>query len=178
MPLLAEHQIAGLTLMGLAAAWSLFFWHLRGRVGRARGWPVLDGRITRSAVVEVTRTDYRRNPFTLRSERRLTPVYKVIIEYAYLLDGRPIAGETVRAGQDNCFPNAKKAQQLRARYPVGRQVGVFLDPKAGRRTCLERETPGVLAGALGAAAFALLGVVLFSGLIPAEVVAGTPALLP
>lgn len=119
----------GLLLMGFAG------WSARMNA-KAADWPEARGRI-------------------LRSELRLNSESDngdaVHIEYAYEVAGASYRGNTVTyAGMSN---DRETKQALVDRYPVGREVTVYVDPAEPSRAVLERQASRGWVGVMAVGGF-------------------------
>ena len=109
---------------------------------RARSWPTAPGEIL-AARVEQKRT---------RTGNGNGYVYVANIEYAYEVRGRRYQGDTICIGGELDTSFEARAQERCRRYPVGRTVRVYHQPKDPQVCCLEPVSEmGLLGYAIGAA---------------------------
>ncbi len=120
----------GIGLLVLGAAVAKFV-----EVRRARRWPSAHGRITRSE------SGFQTGDSDSAPEGKLV----ARIAYEFTANGRTYAGTRVDLGE-NTSPDYVPA--ILARYPVGKLVEVFYDPKDPQKAVLERGVPGFVASGL------------------------------
>ncbi len=99
----------------------------RSRAARSIGWPT-----TRGEVV-VSRASKVGNPTSL------LPAYHEYVQYQYSVSGRTYRSSKAGA-HGGFYAGRKRCNQLTNRYPVGRHITVYYDPKHPERAVLE---PGV-----------------------------------
>ncbi len=135
-------------VLGILACFSmgtvLFAIRVRRRCNASKHWPS-----TRGIIVSSTRT---RDP---NYDSATSPViYGAEICYEYSIEGQPFTGSRVTFGDYSASWPAH-ARGILIRYPVGREVLVYYDPKIPSFAVLERELGGnwilVTAGCLFAA---------------------------
>jgi hypothetical protein len=68
--------------------------------------------------------------------------YSPEVDYQYQVDGQNIINDQIKFGE-NSYDSRRRAEEIAANYPVGRQVTVYYDPEQPDKAVLE---PGVSAG--------------------------------
>lgn len=101
-------------------------------------WPAVRGRITAACVLEEP---------SRSGDGPRTMLYRPEIQFEYQVAGRSYAGQRVHALRERAISRRRYADDVVARYPVGREVQVYYDPANPRDAALERT--GTTAWALG-----------------------------
>lgn len=114
--------LGGISLMALVRLARLL-----GQRRKSQSWPIVQGRITESSVVEeeVPGNDYSRSLFVPK------------ITYAYTVDGATFTGHRIEWFDDVGSDSRRAAQKNLANYPVGQVVNVFYDPADPASAALE-----------------------------------------
>ena len=98
------------------------------RLKMSAGWPRVEGRVVRSEK-KIERTDAGR-------------LENADIAYEYAFGGKSYTSRVVKIGGDLLTSPSKRAPSeadlLLAKYPVGRVVDVYVNPKHPKVACLER----------------------------------------
>lgn len=142
----------GAILFGFLGVGIILYCQLaKWKVLRSASWLPVSAEITRS---EVAAESLR---YGLRNIRGI--VYVAHIEYSYEVDGTEYSGDTICVGGELNTSRRSRAEERRAKYPVGVRVCAYYDPKDPSRACLERTAEGTQLLTwigLGAILFALL----------------------
>jgi hypothetical protein len=125
---------AGLTIWG---------WNILQNARASASWPTAEGVVLSSEV-------------SLSTDAEGSDSYSPEVTYRYLALDSSYENRTIKFGE-NSYGNRRKAQEIAARYPVGKSVTVYFDPDMPARSVLE---PGVSAGS-----YIVLGIGLFFILI-------------
>ncbi len=120
-----------------------------------KNWPTADSVITSSAIRNGDPADQDQADHDVPAESRV-PKFRC----SYTVDSKQLEG--TRITRELSVGDHGEAEQWIKRYPVGKAVKVYYDPKDPTSSVLEFKTSvgGVIFGALGAF-FLLLGVALF-----------------
>ena len=119
--------VAIFLLLGGGLSW--WGWNILQDARASSTWPTVEGQVTRSEVTTSTDSDGDDS-------------YSPEVTYEYLVDDQAYENTTIKFGE-NSYSSRRRAQEIAATYPVGKQVDVFYDPKAPGRSVLE---PGVSGG--------------------------------
>lgn len=127
---------------------------IRERAAASVGWPVAEGRITRSELSQ--------------ARDKGTTMYWAEVAYEYAVDGRKHSGDTIWIGDGYRSSDATHFRRVVSRYPVGHVVDVHYDPAEPESSVLE---PGATwsSGMLyftGLGVLALGSVILLSAVLP------------
>ena len=106
--------------------------YLRYRAKVTWGWRPVDGRITWSGTEE--RTITRRG---IIGRKRVT-LFRADIRYVYTVHGTDFEGSRIFFGDDEWHESHDPVSEITGRYPPGRVVRVFCDPKNSAKAVLER----------------------------------------
>jgi hypothetical protein len=122
--------------------------------GAMKSWPTADGVIT-SSTIDATWTQAKDNAGRPRPYESCTPN----VHYTYTADGKQLEGR--RITREPFASSRAEIETWVRRYPVGKAVKVYYDPKDPTSSILEFKTSiaGVIVGALGGF-FLLFGVAL------------------
>jgi hypothetical protein len=122
----------------------------------ARSWPQTQGKIVTSAAevreVKVSDDD-REEGFRLESRNFANVVYE------YSVNGRKLSNNRISIGED--LGNFQVAEQL-AKYPAGKIVTIYYNPRHPDQALLERDLPKGLWGCLGIGTAIVLAIILGS----------------
>jgi hypothetical protein len=125
-----------------------------GRVHQAAGWPATQGKVIESQVSDSVPDSKIQNKLFENMPR---------VRYSYTAGGRNFVGERISFGDDTGGANT---QATLARYPVGKQVTVYVNPNDPEDSVLERDAPkGMLGGCLGLAALAIVAVIVIAAAV-------------
>jgi hypothetical protein len=119
----------------------------------ARSWPQTQGKVVTSAaeVREVrVSDDEREEGYRLESRNFANVVYE------YSVNGRKVSNNRISVGED--LGNFQVAEQL-AKYPAGKIVTVYYNPRHPGQAVLERDLPKGMWGCLGIGAAIVLAVI-------------------
>lgn len=105
--------------------------NLEAEAVRSEAWPSAPGRIIHSQVREDTDDE---------GDTTYTPE----VRFEYLLDGGTLQGNAIAVAGPMGYSDYEPAWEVINRYPVGREVEVFMDPAKASRAVLE---PGLAASA-------------------------------
>ncbi len=109
--------------------WALVVGFSMGLEGwQARKWPVAKGRII------VSRVKQWRAPGKIRIARLCLDM-----DYLYMVENKVFEGHRLNSGW-RCFASEDHIKEVLRRYPSGRKVGVFYNPKNPDKSLLE---PGI-----------------------------------
>lgn len=97
------------------------------RAKRSATWPSTKAMMERSALKALRKT-------------QIIPRYVADVSYTFTVDGKRYRGDVVAFGMNYFFANRTIAQVLIERYPAGKSVDVYYDPKQPDICTLE---PGV-----------------------------------
>lgn len=110
-------------------------------------WPSCQGQVTR-AVVQSSRD----------KDDHVT--YSAAIAYAYAVNGQSLSGDRVAWGGRSSSSNAREAEAMVARYPVGSAVQVYYNPERPGEAVLEPAAKGGLRTLMiVAVSFVVVGVI-------------------
>ena len=112
-------MVVALSAMGLVTI--LFGFVMRKQGSDARNWPVVSGRIDRSAVDE-----FRGR---LSNDSAVTTLYRPLISFAYEFNGVTYVGSQVSLGLKVTSSSAAFANKTVAKYPVGKLISVHVNPQ-------------------------------------------------
>jgi Protein of unknown function (DUF3592) len=98
----------------------------RRRAKAAMAWPSVPGRIVESRVESYQTTN---------DQEKWVTAYRPRIAYQYAVNGAPYQSHKIDVGGV-----ARKAEQVVAAYPVGREVPVYVNPANPAEAALERST--------------------------------------
>jgi hypothetical protein len=102
-------------------------------IGQACRWPVTPGRIVASGVDTFLA---RREP----GDRYRRKMHKSSILYTYEVNGREYLGDRIRLGVVTSANVAALPRRLAAKYPVGKEVTVYYDPRNPTEAVLQPHT--------------------------------------
>ena len=133
-----------LVLFGLIGGGLSFWgWTILQDARASASWPTAEGIVNSSEVDRSTDGEGGTS-------------YSPEISYQYLVNDLNYTNNTIKFGE-NSYSSRRKAEEIAAAYPVGRQVAVYYDPLEPDKSVLE---PGVTAGS-----YIVLGIgVLFIGI--------------
>lgn len=117
-----------MTLIGALLA--LFGTRTLRRANSARDWPKVDGDITASYIHES------------KGSKGKT-MYRPVVKYAYMVEGKPLVGERVRFGAAVSTSWRSPADRVVGAYPMGRPCRVYYDPENPAEACLEPGAGGI-----------------------------------
>jgi formylglycine-generating enzyme required for sulfatase activity len=162
-----------LLLFSAIAAWT-FVAELRAQIrgGQSESWPSTEG--------EILSSDVEERPFPVSLGENSASYHTPVVCYEYEVNGTLYESRTFSVGS-KLFLIQSRAEEVIARYPVGKKVRVYYDPNNPEMATLE---PGISAGSLvllGLKAVALIVLLwaLFSALpsAPTFVLPPTPTLM-
>ena len=93
-------------------------------------WPKASGEITNSKLIS-KRT---------RSKKRTKTTYRAAIAFKYFIKNRVHIGDEVYIGHSNTSSSRFSAERILSRYPIGKDVSVYYDPKNPNYGILEPGT--------------------------------------
>jgi hypothetical protein len=125
--------------LAIGAGLSFWGWNILQNARASASWPTAQGVILSSEV-------------TLSTDADGSDSYSPEVTYRYLALDSSYQNRTIKFGE-NSYGNRRKAQDIAARYPVGKSVTVYFDPESPARSVLE---PGVSGGS-----YLVLGIGLF-----------------
>lgn len=142
-----------LFLCGLGAAMILAGLRQSARGRETRGWTRTQGRIVVARVEEIPAPAEEGGP-------QLEPV----VRYAYEARGRTYESQQVSVGSSATARSSHRdeAQRLVDRFPAGREVDVWFDPRDPRQAVLERGVPRAQVVVAVAVGIAFVGIGLFA----------------
>jgi hypothetical protein len=114
-------------LAGLAVA-AITLSNIR-EAARSRGWPVTQGRISRSELEKVRLSPGARRGATVTA-------YRPLVEYEYRVDGLDYRSRSVRLGATRATTKERASAEL-APFAVGSTIQVHYDPAVPDRALLE-----------------------------------------
>jgi hypothetical protein len=144
----------GLAMIAVAVGTVIYQGLRLWRVAASQRWPSVPGLIVRSRAC-VKRQHHSPSGGVRSSD----------IRYRYRVDDVAYESDVVCLGGQWDTSFGGPAERRLLRYPEGEAVEVYFDPANPRRACLERKTEAAMFPILIAAAFALLGLLLVSGVI-------------
>jgi hypothetical protein len=118
-----------LLFLAIGAGPSLWGWSILRNARASAAWPTAEGIVTRSEVTHSTDADG-------------DDTYRPEVTYEYSVQNRSYENYTIKFGE-NSYSSQRQAEEIGARYPLGRQVAVYYDPADPGRSVLE---PGVSGG--------------------------------
>jgi hypothetical protein len=122
-----------------------------GRVQQAAGWKSVQGKVIESQVSDSVSDSRVKNKLFENMPR---------VRYAFTANGREFTGERISFGDDTGGANT---QATLSRYPVGKEVTVYFNPRDPEDCVLEREAPkAMLGGCLGMVAFGIVAVIVIA----------------
>jgi hypothetical protein len=127
--------VAALVLVPSLLGWRSRRRRIEALRAAARNWPAVEGRITASALQDVTRHE---SSLAVRAQR-------AVVWYEYFVGGRrysnnvvDIADLILSEGRPAGSGSSESPRVLAERYPEGAVVPVYVDPADPHRSCLER----------------------------------------
>lgn len=114
--------------LGLVIA-MILGWVQIQEINDSRSWPSVAGTIVASGISESTDTS------RYRSGSRSTE-YDVYLRYDYVVDDMPYSGNRI-AIRGTRYSSQSSAQRELQRYPVGRVVNVYYNPKNPEQSVLK-----------------------------------------
>jgi hypothetical protein len=119
-----------LAIFGLIGGGLAFWgWNILQDARASASWPTADGIVSSSEVDHSTDAEGGDS-------------YSPEVDYQYTIDGQNHINDTIKFGE-NSYNSRRRAEEITATYPVGRQVTVYYDPEQPDKSVLE---PGVTAG--------------------------------
>jgi len=104
-------------------------WNILQNARASAAWPTADGVVTRSQVSHSTDAEGGDS-------------YQPQVTYKYSANNLSYENDTIKFGE-NSYSSRKKADEIAATYPIGKNVTVYYDPEKPDRSVLE---PGVSGG--------------------------------
>jgi hypothetical protein len=139
-----------------AGAFAAYFVERRKRA-EAASWPVTEGRIVLSKVVE-EETQVEHEGSDGRTEMRTEILYRPEIRFAYRVGAADYSADSWKPGATMTYGTPKRAESVVGRYAAGQTVPVYYDPAHPDRAVLEPgNREGALAGLVVGIAFSLAG---------------------
>lgn len=137
-------------LLAVAMGGACLAWAQRtgAKIRASVGWPTAPGVVTRAQVTR-QETRQRGGGYTVR--------YNADVSYRYTVGARTYDSDTFVFGVSHSFPDSAAARAEVDRYPPGRAVRVFYDPRDPGEGCL---VPGAVPGTLALIARMSAGLVL------------------
>ena len=140
--------VMGLLAIAMGSACLAWAQRTAAKIRASAGWPTVQGVVTR-ARVERQETRQRGGGYTYH--------YDADVRYRYAVGGRTYDSDTFVFGVSHSFPDSAAAQAEVDRYPPGRPVRVFYDPRDPAEGCL---VPGDAPETLALLAWMSAGLVL------------------
>jgi len=137
----------------VGAGLALWGWSILQNARASASWPTAEGRVTSSQVDHSTDAEGGDS-------------YQPEVTYQYMVDSLSYENSTIKFGE-NSYGNRRTAEEIAARYPVGRSVAVYYDPGQPGRSVLE---PGVSAGSYIVLGIGVLFVVISMIITPLTVI--------
>lgn len=110
-----------------------------GRLRSAsRRWPTVNGRITRSEVVEEMREVHDKDRLGIRRE----PRYRPAVQFSYRVGGKDYSSDALQWGWSAIYTDREQPRSIVAKYPSGASVPVHYDPADPQNAVLEPEQGG------------------------------------
>lgn len=130
---MSEYDYISLALLLCAAG--LYLWRRR-RHRKALSkvaYPSLAGHVVHTTVREDV--DESENDGGVNSR---TVTYHPVIRYTYSVDGKAYENDTYSVLEDGHFSNWESAQEFVAKFPVGKEVTVYYNPKSPKDSYLDK----------------------------------------
>jgi len=96
------------------------------KMTQSLNWPSVDGTVTESRVMTT-------------SDDEGSNLYRPYIKYEYQAGGTKLTNDKFSLGMVYSTSNIKKSQETVTRYPVGRQVKVYVNPANPAESALEQK---------------------------------------
>ena len=109
------------------------------RAARSKRWPTVPGRVVESGTATRVRPPVAEGEGPLPSSAQT--VHLPVIRYEYPVKSVVFSSNDIGFGATESS-SSEQAAAVAARYPVGREVSVFYDPKDPTEACLEPGAQG------------------------------------